>query len=185
MYLLTGIFAALVVVVVSVTFFLGANDGGNKVGAPKSVVWEFFDEVGSKQQGSNRVGAKCKLCDGGRFEVGKAKPCDMRKHILDVCPGATDEQRDKLDAEQVAKHGDGGNVKGQKRKKTEKQTSMTQHFRSKKVEQERARQIDAKILRFFVTSGLAWMQASSDFFVDLICFLAPGYTPPSEYIDSQ
>lgn len=167
-------------VVLGFALVVGLSGGKrNTAGRPASSVWQWFEKEGSGS--GRRHHATCQLCGekaiDGRLET-------LRKHLLHSCGEASDEIREQVEDMLCSDHGDGGQVQGKPPKKGKgdnKQSTMTQHFQNSKVEERKRKEIDSKILRFFATSNLAWIQASSVFFIDLICTLRPGYSPPSMY----
>ena len=145
-----------------------------KRGRPDHPLWKHFEKVGDKNAKTKRYSAKWNFCDtkllDGRNNL-------MRSHLLEDCRSVTEQVKEAIEDAEEQNHGDGGRVKS---KAEHSQSKIDQHFRKKTTDIKVHEAWDAKVLRFFVTAGLAWRQASSVFFLDLICSLAPGYLPPSK-----
>jgi hypothetical protein len=150
---------------------------GNKAGSKPGPIWKFFWAVTPYDKVKKRhTLVQCQRCD----KDVEGRPDHMKRHVLNECTKVSESDRNQLQQREASTLGDGGVITGRpaKQARGQGQSSVTEFFRTNKQEEAEKKVIDAKILRFFVTSGLAWMQASSAFFIDLICYLRPGYVPP-------
>jgi hypothetical protein len=149
------------------------GSGGRK----RNPIWDLFWVITpyDKQLKRHRS-LQCKKCNEkveGRLER-------LKKHILHVCQEATESDKEQILSTEASALGDGGAVSGRpaKQRKLDGQSSISSFFRPGKVVEEQKKALDAKVLRFFATGGIAWVQAASIFWIDLICSLCPGYVPP-------
>jgi len=157
-------------------------------GRPFSDVWEYMRKGAQLSRG--HYSATCKYCNS-TWKHGK--PQALRQHLANHCKDCPQEVSQyfarvvgqKIGEDEIegsdSDSDDSDSEVPKKKQKYNNQTSLSNFYKSKKLEKGYSDSVDRSITKAFVMCNIPFSAIENPWFVDLIKTLQPGYDLPSRH----
>ena len=154
-------------------------------GRPFSDVWDKHMEKGQRIS-RGHYSATCSYCNS-TWKHGK--PCVLREHLANHCKKCPQEVSlhfakivgQKLGEDENESSNSELEVPNKKRKFND-QSSISNFYKSKKLEKGYCDNVDRTITKAFVMSNIPFSVIENPWFIDMLKTLQPGYDPPSRQV---
>ncbi|CAG8853259.1 24383_t:CDS:2, partial [Gigaspora margarita] len=133
------------------------------VGRPRDEVWDYFTRT--KYPKKKHCGAICTFC---KTSWKRGKPTTLKSHLAIKCPKVSNDIRIKylraISNESSQEIADLSTTRPNKKLKSNHTIPLTAYYNLDKIDENKTRQANQSLVRWFVCSGIPFVAADSPYF---------------------